>query len=48
MILHRLRLFARLAWRQYEPAPHPIPDPYRAKGRIGIRTAWQIARRAWR
>lgn len=39
-----IRLWFTLVGREVEPKSCGIPDPYRAKGRIGPITAWQALR----
>jgi len=39
----RIRLFLALVWRPVE-SRGSIPEPYRCKARIPIRTAWEVAR----
>lgn len=48
LALARLRLFLAVAWREWEPRGCGIPEPYRARGRVGLREAWGVARRVWK
>ena len=41
--IRRIRLFLKIVFRQYENKKCGIPDPYRAKGRIMPRLAWDVA-----
>jgi hypothetical protein len=42
-----LALFFGLLWHEVEPKSCGIPDPYRAKGCISAKDAWEIAWRIW-
>jgi hypothetical protein len=46
-LLRRIRLFLLLMWRSPEPRSTGIPDQYRAKTRIGIKEAWEVAGIVW-
>lgn len=40
-------LFLRIVWRRWENEHSGIPDDYRFRVRLDIRSAWSIARRVW-
>jgi hypothetical protein len=45
--IHKYLLFISIVGRIYEPKSIGIPDQYRAKDRISIKLAWEIAGDIW-
>ena len=43
-MVRRIRLWAKLVWREWEPASCGIPEPYRSHYRFDVAGAWEIAK----
>jgi len=46
--VHKVYLFLNMVWRVYEPKSCGIPEPYRARGRISAKIAWEISSDIWK